>query len=172
MRKLEDLTPEFENQARQLIVEVENRHGYIMRPFFTRRTVYVQAKLWRQSRGAAEIERAIDRLTRRGATFLAKVLRDVGPQYGKWATNALPGLSWHNWGRAVDCFLLIDGHACWDDDHIGYRMYAETAKELGLVAGYFWGGHSQDPVHVQPTKARVIESKTWAEINDAMQSEY
>ena len=38
------------------------------------------------------------------ANFLASVLDGVGPQHGPHVTNALPGLSWHQWGEAVDCF--------------------------------------------------------------------
>jgi len=169
-RDLLDLSSNFEDRARELISEVEALHTYVMRPFFTRRTVYVQAKLWRQSRTGWQVKQAIQNLEKADAPFIAKVIHDVGPQYGKWATNALPGLSWHNWGRALDCFLQVDGVACWDEKHIGYKRYAETAKDLGLVAGYYWA--SNDAVHIQPTEARVIESKTWAEINKAMEARY
>ena len=130
----------------QLVANCKER-GHTMRPFFTFRDVIEQAKLWRQSRSGHEIRDAIKMLERECAPFLANVLNTVGPQYGRWVTNALPGQSWHQWGMAIDCFLMEHGKAVWDTEHEGYEVYAYEAKTLGLHAGYFWP--SCDAVHVQ-----------------------
>jgi hypothetical protein len=147
-----------------------NNSGAVMRPFFTQRDPWEQARLWRRSRSSKEIKQAIYYLKNQGAEWLAHILESVGPQHGKWATNALPGESWHNWGLAVDCFLLVDGKAVWDADHEGYRIYAEIAKKHDLVPGYYWT--SRDAVHVQYYLHSVKSCYTWSQIDDKMQEMY
>lgn len=106
------------------------------------------------------------------APFLAEVLKSIGPQYGRWATNALPGQSWHQHGLAVDCFLLDgNGHAVWDAGNEGYRIYAEEAVKLGLVAGYFWKPR-RDAVHVQKPKGKVLDQFTWQQLDVLMQEKF
>jgi len=169
-RDMELLVPEFRGKATQLISAVADK-GFEMRPFYTERDIFEQAKLWRQSRSSIEVRKAADRLVHEGAEYLAKVLLNVGAQHGRWATNALPGQSWHNWGEALDCFVLSDEQrAIWSSKHPGYQCYAETAKELGLVAGHFW--QRRDSVHVQHRIEGVRASKTWPEIDSAMKERY
>jgi len=139
--------------------------GHELRPFFTLRTPSEQAKLWRQSRSTAEIEAAAKRLRLAGAPRLAGVLIEVGPQFGRWATNALPGYSWHNWGEAADAFVVGPaGEAVWDADDAGYRAYAEAAEEVLLTSGASWG----DPVHVQLRSDEVPDLMTAEQIERAM----
>ena len=150
-RELNLLEPEFESSVRKLLTLCESA-GYPMKPFYTLRSVYDQAKLYRQSRPFSEIQGSHDYLMDAGAPFLASVLLDVGPQSGKWATNALPGFSWHQHGEAVDCYWLLDGKAEWStrkthNGENGYSIYAHAASKLGLVPGHFWS--SKDSVHVQ-----------------------
>lgn len=160
------LDPNFKDMAKLVIARCA-ADGYTMRPFFTLRSVWKQARLWRQSRPTAEIQRAIQKLRQEGAPFLSEVLKSVGPQVGRWATNALPGQSWHQWGLAVDCFLATpQGRAIWSSGHPGYKVYAEHAVELGLTAGYNW--KRQDSVHVQANSKTVRSVYTWAEIDAAM----
>lgn len=169
-RDLELLVPEFRNLAKQVIKNTGDR-GYEVRPFFTERSVYTQAKLWRQSRTTMEVRKAADRLIHEQAEFLAKVLIEVGAQHGRWATNALPGQSWHNWGEALDCFVAgEDGRAVWTAKNAGYLVYAEEAKKLGLVSGYWW--KRKDAVHIQFRSEGVRASKTWPEINESMMERY
>jgi len=166
-RSLKKLHADFRGPAEELIERVSLR-GYTMRPFYTHRTVRQQAKLWRQSRSRVQIDAAISVLFREKANFLACILEGVGPQHGRWATNALPGQSWHNWRYALDCFLQIDGKANWDSGHEGYRVYAETAVDMGMTAGYYW--RSRDAVHVQQTDGRVLDEYSWQEIDARMRA--
>ena len=106
------LVPEFTQQIRQLLDRCSLR-GIEMRPYMGLRDPFEQARLWRQSRSREEIRVRIASLQAQGAAFLAHCLESVGPQHGRPVTNALPGLSWHQWGEAVDCFWLVDGKAEW-----------------------------------------------------------
>ena len=163
---LDDL---FEEDVRQILAQLM-REGFHMRPFFTRRIPWDQARLWRQSRTTQEIHRACAMLAREGAPFLRGVLLSVGPQEGRWATNALPGQSWHQWDEAVDCFVQENGTAVWRRTHPGYQRYAELGRERGLVPGYFWS--RPDAVHMQKRDRKVRSIYTWAEINAAMRSRF
>ncbi len=140
--------------------------GYTLRPFFTRRNPWMQACFWRQSRPTVEIQRAVRMLENQGAPFLADVLHEVGPQHGRWATNALPGQSFHQWLEACDCFVLESGRAIWSRRHPGYQVYAEESQRVGLEAGHFW--RRPDSVHVQLRRDSVRDMFTWSEINDFM----
>lgn len=164
-RQITVLDPDFQPIVTNVLSECKAQ-GVVMVPFFTLRTPIEQARLWRQSRSWKEIKQAIDHLKNDGAPWLADVLQNAGPQHGKWATNALPGESWHNWGFAVDCFLLVDGYAVWNADHKGYRIYAEVATEYNLIAGYCW--KSRDAVHIQYYQQSVRKSHEWPHINARM----
>jgi hypothetical protein len=152
-RRIEDLVPELQPQAITLIEKCRAR-GIEMRPSTTLRTPFEQAKLWRQSRSKAKVHAKIAQLRSLGADFLAFCLESVGPQpTGDPVTKAIPGLSWHQWGEAMDCFWLVNGDAEWSPDVKinglkGYRVYAEEAKQMGLTAGGLWPGFKDWP-HVQ-----------------------
>lgn len=170
-RSLTDLHFDFKPEAEQLIERCELA-GMIMRPFFTLRTPFEQAKLWRQSRTSAQIQQKILHLRALGAHYLADCIECVGPQQGRWATNAIPGLSWHNWGLALDCFHLNKkGVAEWSADHRAYEVYANIAKDMGLTSGYFW--KKRDAVHVQKPKASSpLNEYTIDLINDIMKERF
>jgi len=169
-RDIELLKPLFKMKVVELLERTKKR-GFILRPFYTLRNAEEQAKLWRQSRTSEEIHRMVNKLRQEQAPYLADTLENVGPQFGRWATNALPGQSWHNWGEAVDCYVLLEnGKAVWAAAHPGYKVYAEEAKELGMTAGFFWG--RKDAVHVQSRGDAVRSIRTWPEINDEMQRRY
>ena len=102
-RDLNDLTNEMRTHVDNLLEECRAQ-GYEMRPYFTLRTAQEQAQLWRQSRTNKEITQKIQELQSNGAPFLADVIQRVGDQNGPKVTNAIPGLSWHQWGEAMDCF--------------------------------------------------------------------
>ncbi|MGA2193081.1 MAG: M15 family metallopeptidase [Nitrospirota bacterium] len=53
---------------------------------------------------------------------------------GLLLTNARPGYSWHNFGRAYDVAVIEDGQIVWDSPK--YRTAGEIGNSLGLV----WGG--------------------------------
>lgn len=166
-RDMDLLRPSFREPFVKTLRDVQLKDGFTMRVFFTQRTPWVQAKLWRQSRSSKEVAEAARMLDREGASFLSEVLISVGPQHGKWATNALPGQSWHQWGSAGDCFVLADGRAVWSRRHAGYKAYATRARDNGLTAGYFWQ-RSPDAVHVQEFSGSVRSQWTWADIDALM----
>lgn len=150
------LTPEFNSKLLELLAACQ-RLGVEMRPYFGIRTPFEQAKLWRQSRTREEISQKVGELQAQGAPFLAHALESVGPQNGPHVTNALPGLSWHQWGEAVDCFWVVNGQGEWSTvkqagGSNGYRVYAGQALQLGLDAGGLWRSLKDWP-HVQLRKA-------------------
>ena len=162
-RDLKELEPEFRDKLRQ-VIELCAKDDFFLVPFYTKRSLQDQAKLWRQSRSGPEVHNKIVQLNIDGAQYLADIIENVGPQYGRWATNAIPGLSWHNWGLACDCYVLDKNAAVWDSAHPGYASYAKHAQTLGLTAGHNW--KSQDSVHVQGTSLGVINKYTLPQIND------
>ena len=146
------LVPEFRDKLNNLL-NVCKVKGLEMRPYFGIRTPFEQARLWRQSRAAEEIAQKIASLRAQGAPFLAHCLESVGPQNGPQVTNAIPGLSWHQWGEAVDCTWVVAGKTEWStqkkvDGKNGYQVYAGQSLEMGLDAGGFWKSLKDWP-HVQ-----------------------
>ena len=150
--KIEDLIPEFQAKANQLLANCRAR-GVEMRPVFTVRTPFEQAKLWRQSRTGEQVRAKVAEFRQKGAPFLAFCIEDVGPSSGPKVTNAPPGLSWHQFGESMDCVWIVNGKEVWDTARKvngvnGFQVYAEEAKKMGLNAGLFWNSF-QDPPHVQ-----------------------
>jgi len=146
------LIPEFQVKVEQLLENCQFR-GIIMKPCDTLRDPYTQARLWRQSRSKAIIQKKINELKEKGAPFLAHCIESVGPQSGPHVTNAIPGLSWHQWGEAVDCYWSAKGSIIWDinakvNGINGYQVYAVEAEKIGLSTGYFWVKYKDSP-HVQ-----------------------
>ena len=153
---INQLQPGFKEKVQHLLSTCENA-GFTMRPNFTIRTPFEQAKLWRQSRSIEQIRLKISELKSKSAPFLAFCIESAGPQHGSPVTNAIPGLSWHQWGEALDCFWVVDGKAEWSIRRLvngrnGFKVYAEKAKEIGLDAGGFWNSLKDWP-HVQLRKS-------------------
>lgn len=170
------LIPEFKARVSTLLQNCRDR-GIEMRPSEGLRTPFVQAKYWRQSRSREEIQRKINELRSNDAPFLAHCLDSVGPQHGDPVTNALPGLSWHQWGEALDCFWVVNGNAVWSLTKVvngqnGFMVYADEAKKLGLEAGLFWTSIVDGP-HVQLRKAaNPARIHSLTEINRIMQERF
>jgi peptidoglycan LD-endopeptidase CwlK len=170
------LVPAFKTQVETLLVNCKNK-GIEMRPYDTVRSPFEQAKLWRQSRATEEIQKKIAELRSNNALFLAHCLESVGPQKGDPVTNAIPGLSWHQWGEAVDCFWVVNNKAVWDLTTVvnglnGYMVYANEAKNLGLDAGLFWS-KLKDAPHIQLRKAsNPTKVFTLQEIDQTMQQRF
>jgi peptidoglycan LD-endopeptidase CwlK len=146
------LLPAFRIRVEDLISACRQR-GIEMRPYMAQRDPFEQAMLWRQSRAREEIGRKVEELRGGGAGFLAHCLEATGTQNGPQVTNAIPGLSWHQWGEAVDSFWVVDGRAEWSTTRLvralnGYQVYAEEASKLGLDAGGLWRRFKDWP-HVQ-----------------------
>jgi hypothetical protein len=146
------LVPEFRDKLNGLLAACCGK-GVEMLPYFGIRTPFEQAMLWRQSRTAEEVAQKIAELRTQGANFLAYCLESVGPRNGAPVTNAIPGLSWHQWGEAVDCAWVVAGKTEWSlqkkvNGINGYQVYAEQAVNLGLDPGGLWKSLKDWP-HVQ-----------------------
>ncbi len=175
-RNLDDLAPTFGIKVDSLLEQCE-RKGIVMRPFFTLRTPHEQARIWRSTRSTEEVQDSCDELLRDEALFLADVLWKVGPQSSPAGirghlTRALPGQSWHQWGEAIDCYWYdpVGRVANWDAGGLGYRIYAEAAKEAGMEAGFFW--RMKDAVHVQRPRRKVLDEYDWPAVDRNMQARF
>lgn len=151
--RLDGLAPAFRTRVVTTLEACEAR-GVIIRITYGARSPHDQARLWRRSRTAAQVREAIAMLTDRRAPWLASVLDGVGPQPdGPWATNALPGMSWHQHGEGVDGAWMVDGpdadtlidDVSWDTSpSSGYRVW----REEGIAAGLY-RGPERDWAHLQ-----------------------
>lgn len=175
-RNIDDLRRPFRADVRQVIGDTK-KAGFEMVPYFTLRTPWEQAKLWRMTRGKSEIGRTVKALRGGMALYIANVIEAIGPQYPGpgikgHVTNAVPGQSWHNWGEGLDCYLKIDGEVIWDGDHKGYAAYGNCAEELGLTWGGSWD-KPNDPGHVQaPPMSPVDYFEDMHELSNSLERKY
>jgi hypothetical protein len=171
------LIPEFRTKVLQLLDKCKTKEGIRMYPNEGLRDPFIQAKYWRQSRPSSEIQAKIAELKTQGALFLAHCIDSVGPQQGPHSTDAIPGLSWHQWGEALDCFWLVDDKAEWSTTRIvkgknGFRVYANLAAASGLTAGGLWTKFKDWP-HVQLSKASSpLDKYTLQQIDAEMRNRF
>ncbi len=164
---LSDLKPDFLAKVNTALAALANE-GLVFRPYFTLRDPVTQARLWRQSRSREVVEQQINELRNAGCDFMVACLEKAGPSVGPWATNALPGQSWHQYGEAVDCYLVdAKGHPTWESP-----KYARFGH-VGDANGMWWGGHFGDDDHWQN---RRIEPPavfgTLKQINDQLEQDW
>lgn len=161
----------------QRLLEAVKAKGYEMRPYNGLRSPFEQARLWRQSRSLEEIQAKVEQLKKSRAPFLAHCIEQVGPQHGERVTNAAPGLSWHQWGEAVDCFWVVDAAAEWSvrkrvQGLNGYDVYANTAKSVGLIPGGYFSSLKDWP-HVQLREAgSPLSAMSLTLVNDEMERRF
>lgn len=172
MSPYDGLDPAFARALAELVKDCASA-GVVMHPFFGVRDPITQGKLWRQSRLTSEVNREIAKLRAEGAPFLAKCIEKAGPATGNWATNAVPGLSWHQWGLAMDCVWLRHGKGCFDSAiegaNNGYRIYAAKASAHGLTSLSTIG----DWDHVQlPSESSPLHRYTLQQIDAAMAAKF
>jgi peptidoglycan L-alanyl-D-glutamate endopeptidase CwlK len=122
--------------------------------YCTVRSAEKQARLWRQSRSLLEIMGKCQKFRERELGFLADVLENVGPQYGRHVTNACCGESYHQYGLAFDVVPLIHGKCDWKDNWA--QIGVATAK-VGLEWGGSWTRfvdypHCQDALGGNPLR--------------------
>jgi peptidoglycan L-alanyl-D-glutamate endopeptidase CwlK len=160
---LSDLKPEFRAKVTAGLAALA-REGLHFKPYFTLRDPIVQAGLWRQSRSATVVQDQIGELRRLHCDFMVECFAKAGATEGKWATNALPGLSWHQYGEAVDCFLVdATGQPDWESP-----KYARFGQ-IGDANGMWWGGHFGDNDHWQNRKTEPPAAfGSLKEINDQL----
>lgn len=125
--------------SREISVEKCKVQGVELLIYTPLRTLEEQAKLYRQSRTISQIEKKIIELNKNGFSFLADILKGVGPQNGPHTTNAAPGEPWHNYGSAFDTIPLLNGQVTWrvDKIEVTWNVYGQAAVSVGLE----WGGN-------------------------------
>jgi peptidoglycan LD-endopeptidase CwlK len=174
---LTQLDPDFQAKIQQLLTACAQA-GYPMQPNEGIRLPFEQGQLWRQSRTSDIVQAKIAQLNANGQTFLATCIQRPGPSSGDPVTNAIPGLSWHQWGNALDCvWIMPDGSENWSETTLvngknGYHVYADIAASIGLTAGGHWDTLADWP-HVQlPAAASPLGVYTLQQINDMMQRRF
>lgn len=123
--KISDLKPDFREMVEDFLQEVAEQ-GFDVIVTSTLRTYQEQADLY-----------AIGRT-----------------KPGKKVTNAKPGQSWHNHGRAIDIVPLVNGKPVWNSPHW------KTIGEIGEMIGMEWGGRwprFKDFPHFQWTDGMTIK---------------
>jgi peptidoglycan L-alanyl-D-glutamate endopeptidase CwlK len=138
-RRLEDLVLEVQDMAKEHILRCADA-GFELLIYCTLRDAHEQARLYRQSRDKAQIQKKMDQLTAKGFPALAKILKEVGPQKsGPKVTNAGPGESFHQYNRAYDCVPLLQGKPIWGTGGEGAAIWDKVGK-LGKKCGLEWAG--------------------------------
>lgn len=159
------LDPCFAHNIQSLINDCKNE-GYNLIPQCGYRSLEEQARIWRRSRSTQKVNEEINALQSQGCDYLASVLEKVGTQKtAAWGTNAIPGLSWHNWGHAVDFLWKMDnGIINEDGESEGYKILGQKAISLGLR----WGGwfSKADWGHVQSDQKEIPQIYSLKEVND------
>lgn len=171
-----ELNASFQEATIELLNNCASR-GIKMVPYSGVRTPKEQAILWRRSRSRNEIMKKVDFLRQERADYLADCILEVGPQYGRWCTNAIPGLSWHQWGEAIDCFWEVNNRAEWDITKYdrnglnGYMVFAAEAKAISLTAGGYW--RIRDWPHVQLSRlTSPLKEISYSEISNEMELKF
>jgi len=141
----------------------------LVQPYLGRRTIQYQNLLYTQTRSPSDIQKKAYALRVQGMPYLADQLQQTKPQDGLRVTNAVGGLSWHNWGLAVDFFVHNgDGKPQWKKS-----LYPEA----GLIAkdlGFTWGGDFKkmpDFGHIQWPCKEVLEIHSPQHVNDFFEEE-
>lgn len=172
---MDELTREFRAIVGKLLSACEEE-GIFMEPYLGRLDPIEQARLWCQARTIRQVNQEIVNLKSMGADFLAYCIESAGEQGGPLVTSTIPGLSWHQWGEAIDCVWIVDGKEEWSDTNLvngqnGYHIYTRKAKELGLTSGACFG--QKDWNHVQLRREQSpLNLYSLEEINDTMKEQY
>jgi peptidoglycan LD-endopeptidase CwlK len=177
-RDINTLDPKFRKTALELLEACEER-GIKMVGYSYLRDPYEQARLWRQSRSTMTVKRKVAELRKSNCHFLADCIEKVGPQMGqlgRHVTGAIPGLSWHNHGLAMDAYWKRpDNTASWSITESvemtyglykgqklnGYKAYGEMAEGLGLYSGGVHWGHDWPHVHQSQKSSPSAEYPLW-----------
>jgi len=110
MSKVETLEPVFQGKVVELLKRAEAATGMQWVITSARRTMAEQQALYDQGR------------------------KNDKPV----VTKAPPGSSAHNFGLAVDLAPIKDGKIWWEAPKTKWKVMADTAQSMGLVAGYYF----------------------------------
>jgi len=132
MSKIDTLEPSFRKQVEELLTAAADATGLKWVITSGRRTMAEQQLLYDQGR--------------------------LIP--GKVVTNAKPGSSAHNFGLAADLAPLNPetGKVWWEAPKGKWRAMADTARKLGLVAGYYFKSIFDAP-HVEAPNWRDVRAQ-------------
>jgi peptidoglycan L-alanyl-D-glutamate endopeptidase CwlK len=173
------LEPDFRGRFQALLDRCREA-GFRVVPYDGSRSPWRQAIYWRQSRTTPQIRQRIEKLRHDGAPYIAQILEDVGPQSGRYVTDAIPGLSFHQYRRAVDSYIESPDtqRALWREqgkDGAEYDRAVELYDRLGEAAqslGLTWGGPWSigDYGHVQSQAASSVldEYGGWPGVDAAL----
>lgn len=155
------LDPQFKEKIEKFL-DVCKENQLDVRPNSGYRSLEEQAKLWRRSRPTYLIQQEIGKLKMQGCEFLASIIEKVGPQpTAKWATDSIPGLSWHNWGKALDSLIFVNNKLIENGEAYCYQVYHQLAKKMEI---YNIG--TRDAGHLQMNQKSVKDTLSLIEIND------
>lgn len=139
------------------LITMCKEHGATLKPVTCVRTPIEQARLWKQSRSQADIDRALRTLNKGNAPYLAFCLENAHAGRGPQVTQCLPGYSWHQWGMATDFAWMVGDSPCWTvelhNPRNGYALLGAAARYLGVTWGGEWS--TADPCHVQGIRDSV-----------------
>ena len=157
------LDPGFVVKVQSLLNICQNK-GYNFVPRMGFRSLEDENKFWRQSRPTSTVIAEIAKLRAENCDYLADSLENVGPQpTGKWETNTIGGLSWHNWGQALDVLCQnADGSFIDNGDDPCYEFLSEQTSSLGMKTGLTFN----DAGHIQMNPQEIPEIYTLKQVND------
>jgi len=168
--RLEELEPKFRLKLLYVFEQLTQK-GIGFEMFAALRSPQEQAELWMKSRSEKEISDAIRKLSKQDAPWISRMIRTTHRPFGRWETNDLPGLSWHQWGEAVSVRILSgSGRVVWNPRSAGYKDLAEAARRVGITSGFYW--KHRDVVHVQLRADAVRAYYTWHEIDGLMKEKF
>lgn len=137
-RYINSLIPDAQVPALYILADTADQ-GLPLRITFTHRTFAQQAALYAQSR---EPFNEVNRLR-----LLAGLPVISSTECARRVTNAKPGYSWHNWGRAIDV-VPVDVATSPDlsdpDNPLWDNPFWEALGEIGESLGFQWGGRWPD----------------------------
>lgn len=138
MIDLDTLDPEFRDKLVN-VMEDAKAGGFRIVPYIGTVDVAAQAKIWRQSRSDTEIDDALTYFKSNECKFLYKVLLEANVQSGPKITEYLPGLSWHNWRRAVKYDIYDYGTGLLDNSLQFIEVIKKSIKKNKLHLGSEFG---------------------------------
>lgn len=173
---LNELDTDFSERIK-ILLDNCNAKGINFRLVEGIRNPFKQAVYWKQSRSSVEVKKTIKRLQNQNADFIAYCLFIIGEHsIGNLITNALPGISWHQYGLAVDCVWVVDSNPCWDINKFhngvnGYDILAHEAEKLNICSGHNWKS-IKDSYHLQANFTSPSDIYSLEEISSKMEIRY
>lgn len=149
MVDLQLLEPEFQEKLKGFLTSFAKKSDYTISIIKGFVHPLEQARLWRQSRPDSIVDNVISTLQNQGGEFLAEILSKGSTVSGVHVTNDLPGISWFNWGRAIEIKILNQKGL---PEPLNSKIYKEIYKQLtmnGLISGSSFKRDAKQPNLIQ-----------------------